>query len=102
MMRLRIAAPAAFEIADAARSYDATRPGLGSAFVQHIDAALNNIAQFPEMAAMAAPGFRRAVLHRFPYSVVYRVTPDGIDVLALFPTQANPETLLNRLLPLST
>lgn len=97
MTPLVIAPAAALEIADAARSYEATRPGLGTDFIQHIDTALGNLRQFPHMAAIVMPGFRRIVLHRFPFSVVYRITPAEAQVIAVFPTREDPERLLARL-----
>lgn len=97
MTRLTIDPAAAFEIGDAARSYETTRPGLGNEFIRQLDFAFYNIRQFPEMSAAVAPGFRRCVVHRFPFCLVYRVKQDEVQVLALFPTHADPERLLARL-----
>lgn len=89
---------ASFEIADAMRAYEATRPGLGRAFLQQVDAALGSIRRFPELAASCAPSLRRAVIYRFPYCLVYRLQAEEVQVLAVFPTRADPERLLARLL----
>lgn len=97
MTRVALIPAAAFEIAEAAAAYDATRPGMGSAFVRCIDRTIIHIRQFPEIAPAIEQDFRRAVIHRFPFCIVYRATPDEVQVLALFPTQADPGRLLARL-----
>ena len=97
MSRLLIHPAAACEIGDAARSYDASRPGLGVAFLRQLDGCFRNIADFPEMAASVLPGYRRAVVQGFPFIVVYRIAGDQLQVLALFPSLADPSRLLARL-----
>lgn len=96
-MRVELAPAAAQEVADAAQAYEATRPGLGEDFVAQLDRGLIRIAEFPEMAALVAPGIRRAVLHQFPFSVVYRVRGNIIEVLALAPHRGHPDRLLGGL-----
>jgi plasmid stabilization system protein ParE len=59
-------------------------PGLGRRFLADLDATLVHVAEHPEMyqALTDGSGDRRALLRRFPYSVVYRVTESEIAVLA--------------------
>jgi toxin ParE1/3/4 len=102
VIALVIAPQAAFDIANTTASYRATEPGLGTAFVRHLDRTLANIQHFPEMAANVLPGFRRAIMHRFPFCVVYRIRGQEVEVIALFPTRADPHRLLARLAPLHT
>lgn len=98
MTHLVVHPAAACEIADAVRAYDASRPGLGSVFLRQIDACLRNVREFPELAASVLPGYRRSVVQRFPFIVVYRIVEDEVQVLALFPSQADPARLFSRLL----
>jgi plasmid stabilization system protein ParE len=97
MTRILFAPHAAFELADAAASYHATRPGLGRAFVEQVDHALSRIAYFPEIAPVVGGEFRRAVVYRFPFSIIYRVADGEIQVMGVLPTQADPERLILRL-----
>ena len=97
MTRITVAPAAAFEIADAAQAYEATRPGLSDAFVSEVDRALTGVRDYPYIAASIMPGFRRCILRRFPYSVAYRVVGDDVQVLALFPTRTDPAQLAARL-----
>lgn len=97
MTRLVLTPPAAFEIAEAAASYEATRPGLGRTFVRHIDRLINHISRYPESAPVIEGGFRRAVVYRFPFCIVYRVKPGEIQVLGVLPTRSDPIRLMKRL-----
>ncbi|MCC7290441.1 MAG: hypothetical protein IT449_00095 [Phycisphaerales bacterium] len=97
MNRLVLSSAAAFEIAEAAASYEATRPGLGRTFVRHIDRLFNHIRRYPESAPVIEAGFRRAVVYRFPFCVVYRVQPDAIQVIGVLTTRSDPMRLMERL-----
>ncbi len=97
MTRLLLTPPAAFEIAEAAASYEATRPGLGRTFVRHIDRLINHVTRYPESAPVIERGFRRAVVYRFPFCIVYRVKPGEVQVLSVLPTRSDPMRLMERL-----
>lgn len=58
--------------------------GLGHAFIAEIDATLAFLQLHPEMYASVSDDgcVRRALLHRFPYSLVYEVM-DPADVVVL-------------------
>ncbi|MBX3357328.1 MAG: type II toxin-antitoxin system RelE/ParE family toxin [Phycisphaeraceae bacterium] len=91
-----IAPPAVFEIANAASAYDATRPGLGREFLAEIRGAAVRIEEFPLSCPEVHPGVRRALTHRFPFGVLYRVTPEAVQILAVLPTMADPISMLRR------
>lgn len=73
------------EVLDAMRWYEGRRRGLGLEFVGVVEHALVDIAEAPERFSVwpADPRYRRAVLDRFPYLVVYEVRPEGIEVVAV-------------------
>jgi plasmid stabilization system protein ParE len=98
MKRLAVTPQAGIELADAITAYEATRPGHGLAFIEEFDRSTDHLRRFPEMAPEIEPGFRRAVVHRFPFCVVYRVTGDQVQVLGVLPTRADPARLLERLM----
>lgn len=91
-LRVVVAPPAAFEIADAATAYEATRPGLGRAFLDEVHDAADRIAEFPASCPMVhePTGVRRVLMHRFPFGMIYRVREDEIQVIAVLPTRADP------------
>lgn len=87
---------AAFDIADAATSYEATRIGLGREFLTELRRARLQIERFPAGCQHVMPGVRRCLMHRFPFGVIYRSRPDRIEILAVLPTQADPLRLTVR------
>jgi plasmid stabilization system protein ParE len=72
------------EIRAARRWYEGRVPGLGRRFLADLDATVAHAVEHPEMYPVLADGSgdRRALLRRFPYSIVYRVTESAIVVLA--------------------
>ena len=73
------------EIRDARAWYDAQVRGLGRAFIAELDTTLEFLRLHPQMYASVTDDgqVRRALLHRFPYSLLYELmTPDEIVILA--------------------
>lgn len=60
--------------------YEDQQPGLGSAFVKEVAAAVDQLAERPELTAFYYRNFRRTLLHRFPYKLFYQVIDDRIVV----------------------
>ena len=92
---------ASAELEHAALWYEDERPGLGSNFLDAIDATLDRIAHWPE----AAPRVRRlpadvparhAPVGGFPYHVVYLVMPNAIRILAFAHDSREPGYWLSR------
>lgn len=83
-MRVRFRPEARAEIREARRWYESQVRGLGRAILGELDATVEVLAIFPQVhRAVTEEGqVRRALLHRFPYSVVYEIFGDEIVVLA--------------------
>ena len=74
------------EIRAAQRYYADRRLGLGRAFLADVDAVLAFAREHPEMYPAfgeVVPTVRRALLHRFPYALVYEVGFGGANGLAV-------------------
>ena len=85
MPRVSFRLQARAEIREARGWYEGQIPGLGRAFIAEVEATLTFLRLHPQMyAAVSDDGnVRRALLHRFPYSLVYEVMAvDDIVVLA--------------------
>jgi plasmid stabilization system protein ParE len=93
VIALDIEPAAAREITEAVEHYESLRPGLGDRFVQHLDRKFRLLQETPGMAQRINHGCRRAVLHTFPYCVVYRETPFALQVVAVMPTQLDPKRM---------
>jgi toxin ParE1/3/4 len=61
-----------------------------AALLAEIDVAINEITASPERWSGFLYGTRRFLLHRFPFSVVYRVTDAAIQVVAFAHARRRP------------
>lgn len=84
MPRVSFRPQARAEIREARGWYEGQVPGLGRAFIAEVEATLAFLRLHPLMyAAVSEDGnVRRALLHRFPYSLVYESMASEIVVLA--------------------
>lgn len=77
--------PSTFEDADDALSYyQLARPGLEFEFKQELNIALARIAESPLLFPVVETQIRRCIVHRFPYSILFRVLDfECVRVLAI-------------------
>ena len=85
--QLRLRAEAQRDIEQAWSWYQGVSPEIGAAFLNELIKMFDRIEQFPEMYQTMHRTARRAVLLSFPYSVLYRVLPNAIEVLAVMQSQ---------------
>ena len=76
--------------------YETQRTGLGFEFLSEIEVFLARIAQAPEQFGRIRGPIRRAVLHRFPFTIHFIDESDRIVILAVFHGKRNPKRLENR------
>ena len=79
------------EISEAFRWYEDKNEGLGSEFMRALDASLSHIQRNPMAYAVIHKQMRRALLRRFPYSVIYLIEGGKIVVLACFHASRDPK-----------
>lgn len=85
------------EFIEAARYYEYQSPGLGLTFITEVRRGITAIQENPEAFASAGEGFRRKVLHRFPYTLLYAIEPDNILIVALMHQKRRPAYWKDRL-----
>lgn len=78
------------EMIAAALFYEAVAVGLGSDFLDDVQQAIDGLRQYPKSGVEVAVGLRRALLYRFPFSVIYAVEADGILVIAVAHARRRP------------
>jgi plasmid stabilization system protein ParE len=71
-MKLIIHPEASADIREEAEYYEGKQTGLGLAFVQAVDSAIDTIVSMPEAFPKRRKNIRVFVLSRFPFSVLYR------------------------------
>ncbi|HEY4309311.1 MAG TPA: hypothetical protein VGN12_07650 [Pirellulales bacterium] len=72
--------------------YGLQQPGLGQAFYSQVAHTLDAIEHFPESYQVDFGAVRRAITHRFPFAIYYRVLPDAIQVVAILDCRLDPTT----------
>ncbi len=82
--------PAKADVRRAAHWYELRRPGLGREFVNQVDAAMNRLAENPQQYQALYREVRRAIVHRFPYGVFYRIEADRIIVFCVTDLRQDP------------
>jgi plasmid stabilization system protein ParE len=71
------------ELLDAAAYYKQQRAGLDHLFLSAVDRIVGLIQRFPLLGHVVHPGYRRFVVHRFPYSVIYRIQPKELEIVGI-------------------
>lgn len=83
-MKLVILPPALAELQEAADFYaDRANRDLGLAFVAEFERAAAMVLENPTLGSAFRGSSRRYLLRRFPYSIIYQVTPDALRVVAV-------------------
>ncbi|MGH9324935.1 MAG: type II toxin-antitoxin system RelE/ParE family toxin [Vicinamibacteria bacterium] len=91
MTPLIIRPAAAAEIDEAYLWYESQRTGLGEEFLVEVNGALDTIREMPELYAVVHRDTRRAMLVRFPYSLLYRLVNKQVIVVACFHGKRDPK-----------
>ena len=89
-LELRLRPEAELELADAALWYEEQGLGLGHQFLDEALAAFSTITETPLMYPVVHRNTRRALIHRFPFGVYYRVEANTIVVVAVMHGSRNP------------
>jgi plasmid stabilization system protein ParE len=82
-VRVEFSPDAEIELDEATEWYFARDPDLADRFVVDVETTAALIVERPTMRAEIQPGVRRALLHDFPYSLIYRLEPGCVFVLAV-------------------
>ena len=75
---------------EAALFYEAAKTGLGDTFLDDIQHAIDTVRERPHLGVAVAYGFRRALLRRFPFSVIYALYDSEIVVVAVAHQRRSP------------
>ncbi len=75
---------------EAALFYEAAGSGLGHDFLDDVQHVIDNVMARPEIGILIGHGFRRVLLRRFPFSVVYMMEDREIVVVAVAHQRRRP------------
>jgi len=78
------------EAREAATFYEDCQSGLGRAFLDAIEAAFPEIIRHPSLWRRIKGRFRRYLLPRFPYGLIYAIAEDHIYIAAVMHLKRKP------------
>jgi plasmid stabilization system protein ParE len=82
-MKVLFLSPALHELEDAFNWYQNQMHGLGHDFLDEIDEGIRRIISWPRMHTPAGNNFRRCLIRKFPYGLIYEFEEDAVVVLAV-------------------
>lgn len=84
------------EFLAAVRYYEDCQPGLGRRFRLLVETAVQKIVESPFLYRIIKAPFRRHLLPKFPYSIIYTIEPDHIRIIAIAHNKRKPGYWSNR------
>ena len=90
-MKLRFSAAARRDLNEAALWLELQQPGLGERFLKEVAQAQRLILDRPEAWHPLGLRLRRCRLKRFRYGLIYRLTADAIEVIAIAHDRQKPD-----------
>ena len=76
---------------EAALFYETAHASLGDDFIDDIRYAIDTIRERPKLGVEVAYGFRRVLVRRFPFSIIYFSEPGQIVVVAVAHHSRSPD-----------
>jgi hypothetical protein len=96
-MTVRFHPEARAEFLDSIAYYKRCAQGLGLAFRQEANAAIESALEHPLMWPFCYRHIRRCLVHRFPFGALYSPEPDDIFILAVMDLRRHPDYWKHRL-----
>lgn len=90
MTPYRFTPSALSELTQATLYYERRENGLGTAFLNEIEATINRILQHPSAWHQLSPRTRRCRTHRFPFGLIYQIRTDEILITAVMDLRRDP------------
>ena len=82
-MKIVFSKLALLELEDAIAFYETELAGLGLLFKEEIKLSVSRIKEHPEAWSIEKGDVRKALLHRFPFKILYAIEKDKIIILAI-------------------
>ena len=96
-MILKFRPDAVQDLDNAVLWYENNQKGLGERFLLAVDASIESITRNYNTYPQIYKNFRRKIIKKFPYSIVYCIEGNTIVVLAVFHSKRNPIKLTSRI-----
>ena len=97
MILYRFLLPAEEEMTEASVFYEAATSGLGAGFLDEVGRVVKILREHPELGQPVGRGLRRALLHRFPFSLIYSVEVGEVLIVAVAHQRRRPDYWRSRI-----
>ncbi len=94
---VRYAPEAEDDVSEGYSCYERRATGLGEEFLRTVDACISALARSPQAHQRIYKSYRRAVVRRFPYIVIYEYDNGVVTVYSVFLTSQDPNKWRERL-----
>jgi len=95
-LRVHIRPEAEADIEEAAAWYEKQYEGLSDEFLDEVLSACETISENPNMYPVVHRHTRRAIIHRFPFGIYYRIEEELIVVVAVMHGSRHPKQWQSR------
>jgi len=92
MMLYRFTSAALTELRQATLYYEQRENGLGTTFLDEIDATVDRILRHPTAWHQLSPRTRRCRTHRFPFGLIYQIRTDEILITSVMDLRRDPDS----------
>ena len=82
-MKLEFHPEAERELIEAAVRYELLVPGLGGRFGEEVRQGAELLLEHPAIGRPVDPDLRQFVLDRFPFTLIYSLSPEAVRILAI-------------------
>jgi len=90
-MRISYSQRSQKELQEIVRYYDQIQQGLAEAFTDELQKQIQQCRASPKIGMLIDNTHRRLVMNRFPFTIVYRVVSDEIQIIAVAHQHRRPE-----------
>ena len=90
MIGYRFLPPAEEEMIEASLFYEAESSGLGVELLDDVQRVIDVLREHPKLGQSVGRGLRRALLRRFPLSLIYSEQPDAVLVVPVAHQKRRP------------
>ncbi|MGH8597262.1 MAG: type II toxin-antitoxin system RelE/ParE family toxin [Gammaproteobacteria bacterium] len=90
MIGYRYLPPAEEELIEAGQFYESEAAGLGAEFLDEVQRAIDVLREYPRSGRPVGRNLRRALLNRFPFSLIYASEQGAILVIAVAHQRRRP------------
>jgi hypothetical protein len=97
MLELSILAGARDDLDEDYNWYESKEVGLGDRFLSYVEDGFSLIRQHPEIFPVCTLDFRRGLISRFPFEIIYKNVGNRVVIYSVFNCYQNPQRWKSRL-----